>query len=318
MAVRNAGRFLEPALESLARQDFTDFEVILVDNGSSDGSEKLLSTWAARDPRFRLHHLARPGLSRALSYAATLARAPILARLDADDIAAPHRFSTQHAWLAKHPDVGLLGSCADVIDGHGGVIGSLDMLREDAALRAFLRKGNPFIHSSIMMRGSAYEKAGGYRVGLRLCEDFDLWSRIADVTKLANLEDRLVSYRVHQSAMSAARPVRMAIADTCVVAARHARRNKLPEPFDRGVPVTRAALKILNAPRADFKYAVLKATVAAARNALAQGDAALARRLRRRALRLLWGLSPRNLVRGLARVIASYFPAHARMRRKVG
>ena len=317
MAVRDAGSFLEPALQSLADQTFTDYELILVDNNSRDGTDRIMSAWAAKDQRVRLYRSNSLGLARCLNFAATHARAPLLARLDGDDVILPDRLSRQHARLKQQPEIGLLGACVEVIGKDDNLIGRRHLPLTDAELRQFLRKGNPFVHSTIMMRRSLFELLGGYRASLRICEDFDLWCRMAEVTQIANDPNILARYRVHESSMSAAGPIRVAIADACIIAASRARERGQPEPFASGSPHLRAALAALDVPRDEFKYRVLKTLIGVSRLALARGDIALARGLRRRAYRQLPGLSLRNIWRGLARLIASYFPSGTRERRRL-
>lgn len=316
IAVRNPGRFLEPTLRSLAAQTFQDYEAIVVDNDSRDDTGRTLAEWAARDDRIRLYRYQSLGLARCLNFAASLARAPLLARLDGDDVLLPDRLLVQHARLLKEQDIGLIGACVDLIDGDDRLIGQRKLPLNDSELRSFLRKGNPFVHSTVMMRRSIFESLGGYRTTLRLCEDFDLWCRMAEVTKIANCDEVLARYRVHESSMSAGRPIRVAITDSCIVAAARARAAAIPEPFASGRPKLRAALKILNMSRDEFRYLALKNTVGVARLALARGDDRLAKRLRIRAYALAWGLSGRNTWRGFARVMACYFRSGSRLRRK--
>ncbi|MBX9777740.1 MAG: glycosyltransferase [Xanthobacteraceae bacterium] len=316
IAVRNPGRFLEPALQSLADQTFTDYEAIIVDNGSDDGTGRILADWAAKDDRISVYPHRSIGLARCLNYGASIARAPLIARLDGDDILLPDRLAVQHARMSKDADLGLLGACVDLIDGEDRPLGRRRLPLADAELRGFLRTGNPFVHSTIMMRKAAFDAVGGYRVGLRLCEDFDLWCRIAAVTRIANCEEVLARYRIHESSMSAGRPIRLAIADTCIIAATRARESGGPEPFASGRPQLRRALAILDISRDEIRYRVLKTVVGVARMAMVRGDDQLARRLRARAYSVAWGLSFRSYGRGLARILASYFSANTRVRRK--
>jgi glycosyltransferase involved in cell wall biosynthesis len=316
IAVRNPGRFLQPTLQSLADQTFKDYEAIIVDNGRDDGTDRILAAWAAKDDRISVYPYRSIGLARCLNYGASLARAPLIARLDGDDVLLPDRLAVQHARMSKDADLGLLGACVDLIDGQDRPLGRRRLPLHDAELRSFLRTGNPFVHSTIMMRKSAFDAVGGYRIGLRLCEDFDLWCRIAAVTRIANCEEALARYRIHESSMSAGRPIRLAIADTCIIAAARARESGSPEPFAAGRPQLRRALAILDVSRDEIRYRVLKTVVGVARMAMARGDDELARRLRARAHLVARGLSFRSYGRGLARLLASYFPANTRARRK--
>jgi glycosyltransferase involved in cell wall biosynthesis len=253
MPVRNCAAYLPLALESLAAQSFEDFEIIVVDNGSSDETSEILRAWGRREPRLRAFRLRRPGLARSLNFAASKARAPLLARLDGDDIALPERLATQVAAMRARPSLGLLGSAAEMIDSRGRRIGAIDRPAGDAELRAFQRSGCGFIHSSVMMRRDAFTAAGGYRKGLNVAEDYDLWLRMAERGEIANLPDRLVRYRIHTDSATARKPVRQAVAVACVTAASEARRRGLPEPFFRGIPELRKALPLLGMTPAGFR-----------------------------------------------------------------
>jgi glycosyltransferase involved in cell wall biosynthesis len=252
LAVRNGERFLDAALASLAAQSYPHFEIILVDNGSRDGSAAIAEHWRRREPRLRLFRQERPGLARSLNYAASQARAPLFARLDADDIALSHRFEVQQARMADNPALGLLGSYVALTDSRGRTVGTLRHPTADADIRRGLRAGCTFVHSTIMMRRSAFERAGGYRDGLRITEDFDLWSRMAEVAEVSNVPEILVHYRLHRQSMSSRLGTRMALAAACVVAAREARRQGEAEPFREGRPCFRVAQALLNVPRQDF------------------------------------------------------------------
>jgi glycosyltransferase involved in cell wall biosynthesis len=318
MAVRNGAAFLDGALASLAGQDFADFEIILIDNGSRDGTGGIIAEWTKREPRLRPFQLERPGLARSLRYAASVARAPIFARLDSDDLAMPARLGTQYALMQARPSLGLLGSAIEVIDGSGRKIGEKHTPERDAELRRLLASGNPFVHSSIMMRREVYERAGGYREGLRVCEDFDLWGRMAELTELGGVDIPLVQYRLHRHTMSFRQSTRIALTDTCIIAAQRARRSGAPEPFDRGMPKLRPALALLNMHREDIVHRSLKATTGAARLALEFGDRAGSRHIRRRAYRLLLALPfGRATLSGAGHILASHFRRHSRDRRQV-
>jgi glycosyltransferase involved in cell wall biosynthesis len=317
MAVQHVGRFLDATLRSLADQTFKDYELIIVDNNSSDGADRVIAEWVARDDRIRAYRKDVLGATKCINFAASVARAPLFARLDGSDILLPDRFRLQHARMEQEPDLGLLGGRVDLIDTDDRIIGHRALPLTDVALRAFLRHGNPFVQSTIMMRRSAFEAVGGYRITLRTSNDFDLWCRMAEVTQMANMEQVLAHFRVIEGGIPASRPVRMAITDACIIAASRVRPSGTPEPFINGTADLRSALGILSVARDDFRYRILKDITGFTRHALARGDRAQAMRIRARAHRLARGLSLQKLPRGLALLAASYFPKGSGHRRKL-
>lgn len=247
----NEERFLDQALASLAGQSFRAFEIIAVDNGSTDRTSAILAGWASREPRLRTIRLDRPSLHESLRLGVTLARADVIARLDSDDIAEPDRLERQFGFLRAHPQLGLLGSAATLIDARNRAIGRSIPYLDDAAIRRLMPNECPFIHSSVMMRRQAYERVGGYRPGLNLAEDFDLWLRMSPSTLMANLPERLIRYRIHNGSVSARKLPQLVLTSLCVSAAHVAREAGLAEPFAGGMPALRRALPLLGYSRTD-------------------------------------------------------------------
>jgi hypothetical protein len=317
MAENHAGRFLDAALHSLANQTFKDFEVILVDNNSRDGSDRIIAEWAAKDERIRPYRMDVLTAARCLNFATSVARAPLLARLGGTDVLLPDRLRIQHARMEQEPHLGLLGAGVDLIDIDDNVVGRRELPLSDHQLRTFLRYGNPFVQSTIMMRRAAFEAVGGYRASLRTSSDFDLWCRMAEVTQMANVRESLARFRIIEDGIPASRPVRMALTDSCIIAAARAREGGKPEPFINGAASLRGALDILEVSRDDFRYRLLKNVVGITRQAVSRGDIAFAKELRDRALMLARGLPLRGLPRGFAYLAASYFPSGSRKRRKL-
>jgi glycosyltransferase involved in cell wall biosynthesis len=252
MAVRNGERFIDEAIASVLGQTLTDLELVLVDNGSRDGTAARIAAWSRRDPRLRTFCLDRPGLARSLNYAAAQAHASTLARLDADDIAEPRRLEVQLAALEADPTLGAIGSNALLIDARGRSVGELSLPSGRDAVRAYLADGNPFVHSSVVMRRSFFDQVGGYRDGLSATEDLDLWMRLAEVSELDRVPQLLVRYRVHGSSMVRRQAARVAVADACARGARTARRAGSAEPFSAGRPQLRRALSLLGIDREVF------------------------------------------------------------------
>jgi glycosyltransferase involved in cell wall biosynthesis len=202
MPVHNGAEWLAEAAASVRAQDFGDFEFLIVDDGSDDGTAAMLSGFADDDPRIRLLRQAPQGIVAALNTAIAAARAPYLARLDADDRARPDRLGKQFAFMQAHPEIELLGTFAERIDAAGNTVGRLAPPVDGARLAQVLERTNPFVHSSVMMRTAPVRRLGGYRAAFRAAEDYDLWQRLAEAGSIANLAEYLTQYRQHESNLS--------------------------------------------------------------------------------------------------------------------
>ncbi len=138
------------------------------------------------------------GIVVALNLGLAMARSPLVARLDADDIAPPGRLARQVETMQRDPALGLLGGFAEVIDESGRTLGTRRPPVSHEALLAALARDNPFIGSTVMYRTDIARAVGGYRIAIDLAEDSDLWLRMAERTRIANLPETLVLYRVHR------------------------------------------------------------------------------------------------------------------------
>ncbi len=203
MGVWNGAPQVGEAVQSVLTQTAADLELIVVDDESSDATPAILKSF--RDPRLRVTRRSRGGLTSALNAALALARAPLLARLDADDVALPQRLERQLEYLKRHPEVGLLGTAARETDAAGREVAVLRPPTDDALIRRALIRRNPFVHSSIVMRRAAVDLAGGYDEAFPVAQDYDLWMRMSRVTRMANLSDLLVIRRLLPGRVTAAR-----------------------------------------------------------------------------------------------------------------
>ncbi len=194
MAVHNGMPFLPKSVESILAQTFSDWELILADDGSTDQTPQYAQSLA--DPRIRYFPLGRVGLVETRRFTVRMAQAPLLAVLDADDIALPERLHRQYLFLQKNPSCVLLGSQVEEIDAEDRPIGRREFPLTDQALRWRLFLGSPFIHSSTLTRREAVLASGSYPP-LPQAEDYGLMTRLAEQGTLANLPECLVRYRVH-------------------------------------------------------------------------------------------------------------------------
>jgi glycosyltransferase involved in cell wall biosynthesis len=196
LSVHNDAATVAAAIESILAQTFKDFEFLIVNDGSSDQSGAIIDAYAVIDPRIRAIHQPNRGLIASLNRLVAEARGDLIARMDGDDISLPGRFAAQVVFLDAHPDHGVLGTNTNEIDEADRITLCTDLHPLDhKAVAAALRRGSPVAHSSVMMRTAVVRAAGGYRAAYRHCEDYDLWLRLSERTRIANLPDRLLLYR---------------------------------------------------------------------------------------------------------------------------
>jgi hypothetical protein len=232
MPVYNGERFLSEAVESVLSQTLSDLEVIIVDDGSTDSSPEILADWKARDPRIVIHRQNHLGRAMALNCAFHLARASLVARLDADDVALPTRLERQKQFLSEHTAVAVVGGAITFIDEHSRPFADAHYPLDDAGIRRSFAHTTPLAHPATMLRREAFRAAGGYRPVFREAEDVDLWLRIAETQELANLRDVVVLYRLHPAQATMQRLEVMTIES---LAARHAATARLaggPDPLE--------------------------------------------------------------------------------------
>lgn len=210
LPVYNAARYLRAALASLQQQTVRDFEVIAVDDGSTDGSKAILDEVAKADPRLRVISRPNTGIVGALNDALAEARGDFVARMDADDVAEPTRFAEQLSFLVAHPDRVALGTAVWIIDDRDRVIDRWEPPANSTAIETALLDGNggALIHPSAVFRRAAINAVGGYRREFDLAEDLDLYFRLLAHGTLANLTLPLLRYRHHVSSSNFTRRTR--------------------------------------------------------------------------------------------------------------
>lgn len=212
MPAFNATRFIDASIASILCQTLADFELIVVDDGSLDGTSQRVRAHQAADPRIRLVAQAQTGVAAALNTGCLLARGRFIARMDADDLAAPDRLQRQFRFLEMHPDITILGSAIMLIDTAGVRMGMRRFPTKPDVIARTLRAGsNPIAHPSVMVRREALCVSGGYDSRFEGSEDYELWLRMLGRFRFANLRAPLLHYRVHAASASTAGRLRQAL-----------------------------------------------------------------------------------------------------------
>ncbi|HBG06012.1 MAG: hypothetical protein A2075_15615 [Geobacteraceae bacterium GWC2_58_44] len=199
MPVYNGAAFLGPAVASVLSQSCTDFELLAIDDGSSDGSGEIIAGYG--DGRVRIHkNPENLGLIASLNTGIDLARGRYIARMDADDISAPIRLARQLEYLEQHPGVGVCSTWATFIDEQGSELAVLKtpVGRE---LRPLFWRPSPLVHAAAMVRTSILREHR-YSPDFAHAEDYELWLRLYDVTSFHNLAEPLYAIRRHPGSVS--------------------------------------------------------------------------------------------------------------------
>lgn len=202
MAVRNGSDYLRASIESILNQTLTRFEFLIMDDGSTDETLRILNEYKEKDARIVVLSRSKRGLTTSLIELAALARGTYIARQDADDISMPERFARQHHYMENNPSVGLVGAYAFKIDSAGKTLERLGHVDSAASVKNFYKNHNLFVHGALMFRKQAYDAVGGYRSGFIYSQDYDLSSRIVENMGGANIPQPLYQLRTHDRAIS--------------------------------------------------------------------------------------------------------------------
>jgi len=203
MPVYNAESYLGDAVRSILHQSFTDFRLICVDDGSTDRSSEILRKLADEDARLKILQQENQGLVGALNKGLSACTAPLIARMDADDLSMPERFARQVDFLEHNPEVLAVGTSILEIDSEGAPLAVQHFSSEHEEIDAgMLQIRTGMAHPTVMMRRESVQSLGGYRAEFEWVEDLDLWLRMAEQGRLANLPEVLLCYRQHASSGS--------------------------------------------------------------------------------------------------------------------
>ena len=257
MSVFNGEAFLIEAIESILAQTFRDFEFVIVDDGSTDGTAEILDRFAKEDERIRVLRHANKGRAESLNVGIGLATGEYIARMDADDIALQHRLEDQIVFMGQHPEVGLLSGAYERFSSDGRAIDIVRPPLRDDEIRLMLLRTSAMCHPAVMMKRNIVLLSGGYRKALLDADDYDLWLRMSERTQLANLGQPILRYRVHPKQSSIANSSHQAL---CVLAARTAsamRRSGKPDPLTGVHRVTPQLLITLGVTKAEIQDSLL-------------------------------------------------------------
>jgi glycosyltransferase involved in cell wall biosynthesis len=231
MTAYNGERHLAEAIDSILAQTFPHFELLIVDDHSTDQSRSIIEASAARDPRVRLVECAAKGRVPALNAIIDRARGEWLAVMDADDVAHPLRFERQMAFLAAHTSHGMIGTDTELIGPDSQPIERPFAQRpcSHEEITANLEEGVVMLHSAMIARTGLVREVGKYRAPFVTSQDYDLFLRLSTRTKMANLPDKLVSYRIYPEQVSTAKLVEQTLA---AVVAWHSHLSRLEDRYD--------------------------------------------------------------------------------------
>lgn len=200
MPVYNGQKYLRPAIESILNQTFGDFELLVIDDGSTDDSREICRSYG--DARIRLQeNKENLGLVRTLNKGLDLAGGEYIARMDCDDISFPERFARQVAFMEEHPEIGICGTWYEKISDRRPVL--MRFPTEHETLRFFMLFDNPFLHSTMFIRRAVLESRRlRFDPDYSHAEDYEFWARCAEYTRVANIPEVLLRYRFHPDNVS--------------------------------------------------------------------------------------------------------------------
>lgn len=204
--MRNGQATIDAAVQSVLAQTERDIELVVINDGSTDGTAARLAVLAAGDSRVVVVEQVHRGLTASLNHGLSRVRGAYVARQDGDDESLPERLARQAAHLDTHPDVAAVGSHAEVMDGSGKTIGTLRPPARAADVRRDLLslRSTP-VHGAVMMRREVVASLGGYREAFPVGQDYDLWLRMSRTHSIENLPEVLYRWRVDQRGVYATR-----------------------------------------------------------------------------------------------------------------
>lgn len=200
MPVYNSDKYLQRTIDSILSQTYRNFELIIIDDGSTDKSPRIIK--AMKDSRVKLIAQKNKGVSASRNRGIRMAKGTFIAMHDGDDISDPARFQKQIDFLHRHPEVGLLGTNLRLINESGTLIGASDLLTNPDDLKLAEIFSNQIAQGSVMIRRDVLMQTELYDTSMSHAEDTDLWRRVSHLTDIANIKEPLYEYRIHSEGAS--------------------------------------------------------------------------------------------------------------------
>jgi glycosyltransferase involved in cell wall biosynthesis len=197
MPAYNAENYIAAAIESILGQSFRDFELIIIDDGSTDDTLRIINKYSETDERVVvLKNDRNLGVNRTMNKGIEAARGKYIAIMNADDISLPERLEKEVRFLEENSEVGIVGGAMVVVNATGRVLGDRCYYTRDEEIRKHIFRFSPFSHPTVMIRRTILDKSGLYDPHYESASDYELYFRIGLHAKFANLEDKLIKYRI--------------------------------------------------------------------------------------------------------------------------
>jgi len=245
LPVRNVDRFVAQAIESVLAQRFTDFELIIIDFGSSDRSKLIASEYEGRDHRVILREIPPCVLPAARNAGCALAQGKYIAVMDADDVCLPNRVEREVRFMEQHASVAFVGAAIERIGESGGAFSVEAYPSDGEELKSLLAARCVFWHPTLLIRTDALRSVGGYRPAFVCSHDYDLELRLSEKFACANLPEVLLQYRIHPSQLSFRRQQEQTLCKLAAQRSAAARRAGQADPLEGVSQITPALLNSL-------------------------------------------------------------------------
>jgi glycosyltransferase involved in cell wall biosynthesis len=203
LAVHNCADYVAKCLESIQSQTIHNWHLVVVDDASTDDTPQIIRRFADDDSRIQIiRNKINIGLPASLNRGLQFCETALVARVDADDVFHPEKLERQFTFMQQHPDIGLVGTACNHIDSNGAITGATSHPHQDAEIRFALPFGCTFVHPSVMMRRELVAQAHGYDESMWTGQDYRLWADLSQITRMHNLPERLMDYRVHPASIT--------------------------------------------------------------------------------------------------------------------